>query len=63
MKVEVLKAVAGNNFLYRSGLYEVPEQMPLEHAKDLIKAGHAVQVESEKRENAAEKTVKEKRNK
>lgn len=63
MKVEVKKAVAGNNFLYRTGIYQVPEQMPEEHAKMLVKAGHAVLLEAEKRENASDQTVREKRKK
>lgn len=45
MKIEVIKAVAGNDFLYRNGTYNVPDQIPLDRAKELIKAGHAVEVQ------------------
>lgn len=62
MKVTVLKAVAGDNFLYRNGTYSVPEQMPFEHAKSLIKAGHAIE-ERTQPETATQKEVTLKRKK
>jgi hypothetical protein len=58
MKIRVLQTFAGNSFVYGGGVYSVPEQMPKEVAEMALKAGFAIPLPDETREDKADKNAK-----
>lgn len=60
--VKVIRPAAGDKFCFRCGVYSVPDQIPEEIAKDLVRGGHALDI-SERSETPEQARHTEKRNK
>ena len=58
MKIKITAPVVGENWVHRAGVYNAPADIPIERAKMLVKAGHAVSLDTETRETATDKKAK-----
>ncbi len=50
MKIEIVVSCAGSSFAYRKGDKVSSENTDIERLKDLVRAGHAIDISSDKGE-------------